>query len=137
MLNENKTHGTIIAEESARDPEFAQEWERTAVARLVAEQLIEYRADHKLSQKKLGELIGMKQPYITRLESGEHNPDIETLIKISRALGIEFLIDIAPREQATRKLVKKGVVEAYAAVDGARTAVVAAAARHGRRRAAA
>jgi transcriptional regulator with XRE-family HTH domain len=136
MPNGNKTHGTIIAEESVRDPEFAQEWERTAVARLVAAQLIEYRADHKLSQKKLGELIGMKQPYITRLESGEHNPDIETLIKISRALGIEFLIDIAPREQATRKLVKKRVVDDYAAADG-HTAVVAAAARHGRRRAAA
>jgi transcriptional regulator with XRE-family HTH domain len=133
MLKGNKTHGMIIAEESVGDPDFAQEWERTAVARLVAAQLIEYRADHKLSQKKLGELIGMKQPYITRLESGEHNPDIETLIKISRALGIEFVIDIAPREQATRKLVKKRVVEARAAADG-QTAVVAAAARSGRRR---
>jgi transcriptional regulator with XRE-family HTH domain len=135
MRNGTKTHGTIIAEEIARDPEFAQEWERTAVARLVAAQLIEYRADNKLSQKKLGELIGMKQPYITRLESGEHNPDIETLIKISRALGIEFLIDIAP-ERATRKLVRKGVVEAHAAADG-RTAVVTAAASQRRHRAAA
>jgi transcriptional regulator with XRE-family HTH domain len=134
MPNESKTQGTILAEEITRDRTFADEWERTALARVVAAQLIEYRADHNLSQRKLGEFIGMKQPYIARLESGEHNPDIETLIRISRALGIEFMIDIAP-ERASRKLVTRSVAKEQAAVAGG--AVIAAAARKGRRRRAA
>jgi transcriptional regulator with XRE-family HTH domain len=126
MPKNSKTQGMIIAEEATRDRAFADEWERTALARVVAAQLIEYRADHGLSQKKLGERIDMKQPQVARLESGEHNPDIETLIRISRGLGIEFVVDIAPIATAKRKLVKPAVAREQAEVNGV---VFAAAAR--------
>src|SRR5918911_4907480 len=91
-----KSHEELLAEEMARDPDFREEWEQTALARLVAVQLIKYRAANKLSQRALAERLGKKQPYVARLESGETNPDLETLVNISRALGIEFVIDIAP-----------------------------------------
>jgi ribosome-binding protein aMBF1 (putative translation factor) len=91
-----RSFDALIAEEMARDPDFREEWERTALARLVAAQLIKYRAANKLSQRALAKRLGKKQPYVARLESGETNPDLETLVSISRALGIEFVIDIAP-----------------------------------------
>lgn len=94
--HESKTHGTVLAEEMARDSVFREEWERTALARLVASQLIAYRHDHGLSQAALGKRLRMKQPQIARLEAGEKNPQIETLIRISAVTGIEFVIDIAP-----------------------------------------
>lgn len=78
------------------DPEFRREWERTAVARAVAMCLLKYRRAHALSQTALGRRLGMKQPAVARLEAGDHTPRLETLVLISRALGIEFLVDIGP-----------------------------------------
>jgi ribosome-binding protein aMBF1 (putative translation factor) len=102
---------TLLVEEMARDPEFREEWERTALARLVAVQLIKYRAVNKLSQRALAERLGKKQPYVARLESGETNPDLETLVSISRALGIEFVIDIAPAAKTPTFVTKEVAAE--------------------------
>ena len=102
---------TLIAEEMARDPEFREEWERTALARLVAAQLIKYRAVNKLAQRALAERLGKKQPYVARLEAGDTNPDLETLVNISRALGIEFVIDIAPAAKTPTLVTEKVAAE--------------------------
>src|SRR2546421_11149548 len=96
-----------------RDPGFREEWEQTALARLVAAQLIKYRSTNGLSQRALAERLGKKQPYVARLEAGETNPDLETLVNISRALGIEFVIDIAPAPK-TPELVTEKVAAEYA-----------------------
>ena len=108
-----KSHDTLIAQEKGRDPDFREAWEQTALARLVAAQLIKYRATNKLSQRALAETLGKKQPFVARLEAGETNPDLETLVNISRALGIEFVIDIAPAAK-TPTLVTKEVAAEHA-----------------------
>jgi DNA-binding XRE family transcriptional regulator len=76
-----KTHEEVLAERFASDPEFAVEWERLALARLVAVQLIRYRADRGLSQRGLAERLGVSQPRVVELELGEKNPQIETLVR--------------------------------------------------------
>jgi ribosome-binding protein aMBF1 (putative translation factor) len=108
-----KSFGVLIAEEENRDPQFREEWEQSLLARLVAAQLIEYRADHNLSQRALAEKLGKKQPYVARLEAGETNPDVETVANISRSLGIEFVISIAPPAARTARLVTKRVAAAH------------------------
>ncbi|HEX5309020.1 MAG TPA: helix-turn-helix transcriptional regulator [Solirubrobacteraceae bacterium] len=65
----------------AADPEFAAEWERLALARMISTTLIAYRSDRGLSQRELAKLLGGSQPDVVALESGEKNPQIETLIK--------------------------------------------------------
>jgi predicted transcriptional regulator len=107
MIKEPKSQGTMIAEEMTSDPSFAKEWDDTAFARLVAAKLINHRAEKKLSQRALAELLGVKQPFVARLESGETNPEVETLVKVSRVLGIEFVIDIAPVKRAPKLVTKK------------------------------
>jgi ribosome-binding protein aMBF1 (putative translation factor) len=121
------SHETLLAEEMARDPAFREEWERTALARLVAVQLIKYRAANKLSQRALAERLGKKQPYVARLEAGDTNPDFETLVNISRALGIEFVIDIAPAAK-TPELVPQEVAAEHATTRRSGVSVVVAAA---------
>lgn len=88
-----------VLAEQLRDPAFRERWERTALARAVAIAVVAYRAAHELSQRQLAEKLGMKQPAIARLEAGEHNPSVETLIHLSRTLGMEFLLDISPAGQ--------------------------------------
>ncbi len=88
-----------VRTEALKDPEFRANWERTALARLVALQVVQYRATHRLTQTALGRLLGMHQSAIARLEAGDHNPSIDMLQRLSRTLGIEFHIhiDITPQ----------------------------------------
>jgi ribosome-binding protein aMBF1 (putative translation factor) len=94
-LTELKTAGEIAAGELA-DPEIRREHERTTLAHAVAMRVIGYRIDHGLSQTRLAQIVGMHQPAIARLEAGDHEPSLNTLSRLAKALGIEFHIDITP-----------------------------------------
>ena len=95
-LTDLKTSDELLAEQLERDPAFRAEWERTALARAVAVALVRYRAEHELVQKDLARLLGMTQPQVARLEAGEVNPRIDTLMRLASDLGIEFIIDVRP-----------------------------------------
>jgi DNA-binding XRE family transcriptional regulator len=119
------THDELLAAERAADPQFADEWERLAVARMVAVQLIRYRAVHELSQRALAARLGVSQPRIVELESGEKNPTFDTMVKIAAATGLEFAIDIAPAGR-TPQLVGKAVKNMPAHVYAGASVLVAA-----------
>jgi transcriptional regulator with XRE-family HTH domain len=91
-----KTNDALIAEQLRTDSDFRAGWERTALARAVAMAIVRYRAERGLSQRELAQRVGMKQPQVARLERGEVNPSIETLVRISVKLGIGLTIDIRP-----------------------------------------
>jgi ribosome-binding protein aMBF1 (putative translation factor) len=113
-LGEMKTSDELIAEQLRTDPEFRAEWERTVLARAVAVAIVRHRAEHDLSQRELAERLGMKQPQVARLELGEVNPSMETLMRVSAQLGIEFTIDVrpagTPAHNVTKQTQANGVV---------------------------
>jgi DNA-binding XRE family transcriptional regulator len=94
-LSEMKTAHEVLGEH-LKDPDFREEWERTAFARAVAMRVVAYRAEHGLSQSQLARTLGVSQPLVARLETGEHEPTLTTLSRLSRHLGLEFHIDITP-----------------------------------------
>lgn len=96
MRKGNKTFDELLAEEQERDPEFAAEWQRLAPARAFADAILRHRFEEKLTQRELAERLGVSQPRVNKLESGEHNPSVDTIINAVRRLGIEFAIDVAP-----------------------------------------
>ena len=116
-LSELKTNDALLAEQLPADPEFRAEWDRTALGRAVAVAIVRYRAEHDLSQRDLADRLGMKQPQVARLELGEVNPSIDTLMRISSQLGIEFTIDVRPAGAPVRNVTKqaqaKNLVGAY------------------------
>jgi transcriptional regulator with XRE-family HTH domain len=114
-LSEMKTNDELIAEQLRADPEFRAEWERTALARGVAVAIVRYRADHDLSQRELAERLGMKQPQVARLELGEVNPSINTMMRISAQLGIEFTIDVRPAGAPARNVTKRAQADGLVA----------------------
>ncbi len=99
-LTDLKTRRAVL-DEHLKDRAFREQWEKTTLARAVALRLVAYRAEHVLSQTELAKKLSMKQPAVARLEAGEKTPTWETLGRISHALGIEFLVDIAPRGRKT------------------------------------
>jgi DNA-binding XRE family transcriptional regulator len=92
-LSDMKTAGEVLAED-LEDPHFREEWERTALAREVANRVVAYRVEHSLSQEELGRLLGISQPAVARIEAGEHEPTLLRLKQLSRSLDLEFHIDI-------------------------------------------
>ena len=123
-----KTNDELIAEQLRTDPEFRAEWERTALARAVAIAVVRYRTSRKLSQRALAERLGMKQPQVARLELGEVNPSMETLMRLAAHLHIEFTIDVRPAGRPARNVTKRaqrdGAVGTFG-TDGAEVLVAA------------
>lgn len=109
-----KNFDALIAEEQLADPRFKAEWQRLAPAREFAATLLRYRAEHKLSQRALAARLGVSQPRIVKLESGEHNPEVDTIINAVRRLGIEFVLDVSPADRkpvlVTALAQKQGVI---------------------------
>jgi transcriptional regulator with XRE-family HTH domain len=120
-LGVTKTNDELIGEQLRTDPEFRAEWERTALARAVAVAIVRYRGEHDLSQRELGQRLGMKQPQVARLELGEVNPSMETLMRVSAALGIEFTIDVrptgTPAHNETRRALANNLVGSFRSDD--------------------
>jgi hypothetical protein len=50
-------------------------------------ELIKARQERGLSQKKLEELSGVKQPVIARMEKGQTSPQLDTILKVLTPLG--------------------------------------------------
>lgn len=64
-------------------------------ARIEAEyicMLADLRNEHKITQKQLEELSGIKQPMIARIENGDTMPRIDTILKLLRPMGLTLKI---------------------------------------------
>jgi ribosome-binding protein aMBF1 (putative translation factor) len=92
----------VIAQRGAKDPAFAQQWERLALAREIAHAVIAYRQANNMSQRKLADHMGVSQPLLARLESAEHQPTLETLVRLATATGLQFNLTITSEGAALR-----------------------------------
>jgi DNA-binding XRE family transcriptional regulator len=101
-------HEDLLAADLRADPDFAEEWGRLGLAREVAAELIRYRSQNQLSQRALAKLLGVSQPRVVELESGEKNPQFETLAHIVAVTGIEFALDFT-KNGLEPKLVGKAI----------------------------
>jgi ribosome-binding protein aMBF1 (putative translation factor) len=63
--------------------------------------IIEARESKGMSQKRLAEMAGLKQPAIARLERMQATPQIDTLFKVLKPLGYTLAIvpDRAEQQQ--------------------------------------
>lgn len=93
VRSETEDHRDLQRERLA-DPEFQEAWDRTALARAVAERLVTHRAERKLTQTALARRLRMKQPAVARLESGKHTPTTDMLWRLASRLDVESHVDI-------------------------------------------
>lgn len=88
MSNMNKSSAIGHSWEEVRDSLFTSEEIAESDLRVaIIGEIIKARKEKGISQKKLGELSGVKQPVIARLEKGTTSPQIDTVIKILAPLG--------------------------------------------------
>ncbi|MBD5130447.1 MAG: helix-turn-helix transcriptional regulator [Ruminococcaceae bacterium] len=64
-------------------------------------EIIKARHEKGISQKKLEEMSGVKQPVIARMERGSTSPQLDTVLKVLNSLG--KTLAVVPLEQNSTK----------------------------------
>ena len=72
------------------NPEIGKDIADAEAASRIIGQMIERRRDLALSQRDLAALCGLPQSSVARIESGKSTPNLTTLIKIFRELGLQL-----------------------------------------------
>jgi predicted transcriptional regulator len=72
------------------DPSIAKEYDSLKPKYDMIRCLIERRNKLRMSQTQLAKKVGMKQPAISRLETGNHNTTLNTFFKVTHALDLDI-----------------------------------------------
>lgn len=91
-----------IKKEFLKDKEVKKSYDELEGEFSVVRLIIKKRIESGLTQAELAKKVGTKQSAISRLESGEYNPTLSFLYKITEALGSQICISIKDR-QKTKK----------------------------------
>ena len=88
------THTTWaqLRELRATEPGFAEAYGEAELAYELGRRVRELRLARGMSQRQLALLAGTSQPAIARLEMGGTNPRMNTLARLSAALGAELVV---------------------------------------------
>jgi len=89
-----------LIEELASD-EAKENFELDDILVGISLKLINYRINNNITQKELANILGISQAMISKLESGDYNPSIEQLWKISKKLGWKFEVVFEDTAQET------------------------------------
>ena len=69
---------------------------------VLAQKLRKARKELGLTQKELGESIGVTRQVITRIETGTQNVTLQTLQTLVLALNCEFLIELKQKKRSRK-----------------------------------
>ena len=83
-----------IKNELMLDEEFKVEYDRLQPRYEVISQIIKARKEQNMTQPELAKRVGTHKSNIYRLESGNYNPSLDFLIKVTQSLGKELKITI-------------------------------------------
>lgn len=77
---------------AGRSAEYREEQDRLAPYEALARMIIARRIRYGLTQEQLADRMGTSVPAISRLESGQHRPNVETLEKLGQAFGERIVL---------------------------------------------
>lgn len=91
-----------------KSAEYVAEKSRLAPYEAIARLVIGFRIKHQLTQEELADGVGTTGSAISRLESGQHAPHMDTLKRIAELAGERFVVGFVDDEAGTRELVAVG-----------------------------
>ena len=86
-----------MKEELLKDQQFATEYDRLKPRYEAIEQIIRIRREQNMTQAELARRVGTQKSNISRLESGNYNPSLDFLIKVSDALGKSLTVQLTQK----------------------------------------
>lgn len=86
-----------LLNEQLKDEEFKKEWLASEEEYTIITAMIKARMNQQLTQKELASKIGMKQADISKFESGNANPTLQTLQRLADGLNMNLKLDLIPK----------------------------------------
>ncbi len=87
-----QTTDEAAARRAKQSPEYRAQHAALAGCREIAWLLIKFRMDKGLSQQELADLVGTSNSQISRIESGRHRTNLDTLARIAHALDLRLVL---------------------------------------------
>lgn len=101
------TSGAARRRRAAQSAEYRAEQRRLAPYEGLARMVISRRIRYALTQEQLASRMQTSVPAISRLESGQHRPNVNTLERLARAFGERFVLGFED-EAGARELAAVG-----------------------------
>ena len=83
-------------EKQLQNPEVRAEWDALEPEFAIIQAIIDARKTAGLTQKQLSDRTGIAQGDISRLETGNANPSLNTLKRLASAMNMTLKIEFAP-----------------------------------------
>ena len=83
--------------ERLKDSEFKAEYEALEPEFQLIRSLLEARKVTKLTQEELSARTGISQADISRIETGEANPSMQTMKRLAEGLGMQLRVMFVPQ----------------------------------------
>lgn len=80
--------------EQLKDPKVKKEYDALEPKYALIECIILARKEKNLTQKQLSELTGITQSDLSKIENGNANPSLNTLLKLANGLGKKLQISL-------------------------------------------
>ncbi len=94
MINKKATNYEEFEAELLKRPGIRKEYDALRPKYNIIRSIIERRNQLQISQAQLAEIIGTKQPAISRLENGAHNTTLSTFFKVADALDLDISLKV-------------------------------------------
>lgn len=86
------------------DNEAKEYFELDDILYNISMKIFDYRIENKMKQSELAEKLNISQGMISKLESGEYNPTVQQLWKISKKLDMKVIVSLEKKERAEEKV---------------------------------
>lgn len=80
--------------EQLKDPKVKKEYDALEAKYALIENIILARKEKNLTQKELSQLTGITQADLSKIENGNANPSLSTLLKLAKGLGKKLQISL-------------------------------------------
>ena len=89
-----ESYANIKRELFSNDIHLKKEYDALAPRYELISKAIDARLKKKMTQEEVAEIMGTTKSSISRFESGNYNPTIDFLIRLSNALGKQFKVSM-------------------------------------------
>jgi len=94
VINKKATDYEEFEAELLKRPGIRKEYDALKPKYNIIRSIIERRNQLQISQAQLAEIIGTKQPAISRLENGAYNTTLSTFFKVADALDLDISVKV-------------------------------------------
>jgi transcriptional regulator with XRE-family HTH domain len=99
MINKKATNYEEFEAGLLKRPGIRKEYDALKPRYNIIHSIIERRNQLQISQARLAEIVGTKQPAISRLETGAYNTTLSTFFKVANALDLDISLEVRSRDR--------------------------------------